>query len=106
MDFHRRHYGANRAAVAIVGDLDRAAAERIAIRLTEALPATEPAVPPAAPAATTAQVIHIPHPSAQAHILVGQLGMARQDPDYFPLLVGNHVLGGGGFVSRLTQEVR
>ena len=106
VDFHRRHYGANRAAVAIVGDLDRAAAERIAIRLTEALPATEQAAPPPAPTATTAQVLRIPHPSAQAHILVGQLGMARQDPDYFPLLVGNHVLGGGGFVSRLTQEVR
>ncbi len=32
--------------------------------------------------------------------------MAREDPDYFPLLVGNYVLGGGGFVSRLTHEVR
>ncbi|HRJ24339.1 MAG TPA: pitrilysin family protein, partial [Thauera sp.] len=39
-DFHRRHYGANRAAVAIVGDIDRATAERIAVRLTEALPQT------------------------------------------------------------------
>ena len=105
-DFHRRHYGANRASVAIVGDLDRATAERIAIRLTEALPATEPAVAPPVPATTAEQVFRIPHPSAQAHILVGQPGMARQDPDYFPLLVGNHVLGGGGFVSRLTREVR
>ncbi len=32
--------------------------------------------------------------------------MAREDADYFALLVGNHVLGGGGFVSRLTREVR
>ncbi|HRP25416.1 pitrilysin family protein [Thauera sp.] len=106
VDFHRRHYGANRAAVAIVGDVDRATAERIAIRLTEALPQTEPATPPPPPAATSAQTFHIPHPSAQAHILVGQPGMAREDADYFPLLVGNYVLGGGGFVSRLTREVR
>ncbi len=106
VDFHRRHYGAQRASIAIVGDLDRAAAERIALRLTAELPATAAAVAPPAPAATTAQVFRIPHPSAQAHILLGQPGMARQDPDYFPLLVGNHVLGGGGFVSRLTQEVR
>ncbi len=104
--FHRRHYGANRASLAIVGDLDRAAAERIALRLTEALPATAAAVPPPAPTASAAQTLRIAHPSAQAHILVGQLGMAREDPDYFPLLVGNHVLGGGGFVSRLTREVR
>ncbi|MFU2486201.1 M16 family metallopeptidase [Thauera sp. WH-1] len=105
-DFHRRHYGANRAAVAIVGDVDRATAERIAIRLTEALPQTEAATPPPPPATTRAQTFHIPHPSAQAHILVGQPGMAREDVDYFPLLVGNYVLGGGGFVSRLTREVR
>ena len=106
VDFHRRHYGAQRASIASVGDIDRAAAERIALRLTADLPATEAAVAPPAPAATTAQVFRIPHPSAQAHILLGQPGMARQDPDYFPLLVGNHVFGGGGFVSRLTQEVR
>lgn len=106
IDFHRRHYGARRAAVAIVGDVDRAAAERIAIRLTEGLPATEAAAPLPAPAPTSAQVFRIPHPSAQAHILVGQPGMAREDADYFPLLVGNYVLGGGGFVSRLTAEVR
>lgn len=104
--FHRRHYGANRAAVAIVGDLDRAAAERIALRLTEHLPATAPATPLPAPAATSAHTFRIPHPSAQAHILIGQPGMAREDADYFPLLVGNYVLGGGGFVSRLTAEVR
>jgi zinc protease len=32
--------------------------------------------------------------------------VSRSDPDYFALLVGNHVLGGGGFASRLTVEVR
>ena len=32
--------------------------------------------------------------------------MSRTDPDYFPLYVGNYILGGGGFVSRLMQEVR
>ena len=32
--------------------------------------------------------------------------MQRGDPDFFPLTVGNYILGGGGFVSRLTKEVR
>ena len=32
--------------------------------------------------------------------------MKRGDPDFFPLYVGNYILGGGGFVSRLTGEVR
>ena len=39
-------------------------------------------------------------------MLIGQPGYKRDDPDYFPLLVGNYILGGGGFVSRLTEEVR
>jgi zinc protease len=37
---------------------------------------------------------------------MGVPGLKRTDPDYFPLLVGNHILGGGGFSSRLTDEVR
>ena len=48
----------------------------------------------------------LPFASAQAQVLMGQPGHARRDPDFFPLLVGNHILGGGGFVSRLTTEVR
>ena len=52
------------------------------------------------------QTIRVPHPAAQAHIAVGQPGIRRGDPDFFPLLVGNYILGGGGFVSRLTSQVR
>jgi zinc protease len=48
----------------------------------------------------------VPHHAAQAHILIGAPGVARADPDYIALYVGNFVLGGGGFVSRITEEVR
>jgi zinc protease len=106
VDFHRQHFGALRASIAIVGDLNRATAEHIATLLSENLPPAEPAAALPTPAATQAQTLHIANPSAQAHILIGQPGMAREDADYFPLLVGNYVLGGGGFVSRLTKEVR
>ena len=37
---------------------------------------------------------------------MGQLGIQPKDPDFFPLMVGNHILGGGGLVSRLFDEVR
>ncbi|PKO56660.1 MAG: peptidase M16 [Betaproteobacteria bacterium HGW-Betaproteobacteria-21] len=104
--FHRDYFAARHASVTIVGDVDRATAEQIAIRLTQALPAGSDLAPTPEAALPTAQTLRIPHPSAQAHILIGQPGLAREDPDYFPLLVGNYVLGGGGFVSRLTHEVR
>jgi zinc protease len=51
-------------------------------------------------------LLRIPFDSAQAHVLMGQPGSRRNDPDFFALTVGNYILGGGGFVSRLTSEVR
>ena len=53
-----------------------------------------------------AQEVKIPFDSAQAHVLIGQPGFKRDDPDFFDLTVGNYILGGGGFVSRLYAEVR
>ncbi len=53
-----------------------------------------------------ASELRIPHPASQSHILIGAPGVARGDPDYFPLYVGNYMLGGGGFESRLMNEVR
>lgn len=104
--FHARYYVAANAVVAIVGAVDRAQAERIAERLTAALPAGEHAPPlPPAPQAGGAE-LRESFPSSQTHIYVGQSGMARHDPDYFALYVGNHVLGGGSLVSTLGEEVR
>ncbi|HLF24572.1 MAG TPA: insulinase family protein, partial [Burkholderiales bacterium] len=48
----------------------------------------------------------IAFPAQQSHVLIGQPAIARDDPDYFPLIVGNYSLGGGGLVSRLSDEIR
>ena len=104
--FHARHYVANRAVISMIGDITRAEADAIAQQLTARLPQGEPL--PALPAVEPAPAVEerIPHPASQAHILTGMPAVARGDADYFPLLVGNYTLGGGGFVSRLTHEVR
>ena len=39
-------------------------------------------------------------------MLFGEVGLARDDPDFYAAYVANHLLGGGGFTSRLTEEVR
>ena len=39
-------------------------------------------------------------------MLIGQPGIARNNPDFLAVMVGNHILGGGGFTSRLMEEVR
>lgn len=106
--FYAERYRAGGAVVVLVGDIDRAAAEALAERLTAGLPGgtPEPAELPAVAPLAAAVETRIAHHATQAHILVGQPGMRRGDPDYFPLFVGNYILGGGGFVSRLTDEVR
>lgn len=107
VEFHRGYYTRDNAVVAIIGDVTRAQAEQIAEQMTAGLPlgsAAKVLLPPALPAMAVEQ--RIAHPAAQSHILLGYPGIKRGDPDYFPLYVGNYVLGGGGFVSRLTEEVR
>ncbi|MDP3309597.1 MAG: insulinase family protein, partial [Polaromonas sp.] len=58
------------------------------------------------PPLPAARELRIPFDSAQAHVLMGQPGFKRNDPDFFAITLGNYILGGGGFVSRLTEEVR
>lgn len=110
VNFHSTRYGANTAVVSIIGDISRAEAEAVAHYLTEALPtaanaASKTETPPAVskPQRTT---LKIAHPAAQSHVHIGLPAIRRNDPDYFPLMVGNYSLGGGGFVSRLMKEVR
>lgn len=106
--FYQTHYRAQGAVIAIMGDVSKAQAAQIAESLTTGLPqgAKVDAAPPAVPYPAAARIERIPHPASQSHILLGYPGIKRGDPDYFPLYVGNYILGGGGFVSRLTEEVR
>lgn len=105
--FHRRYYVAANAVLAIVGDLDRRAAERLAAQLVGDLPRGEPApaLPPVEPL-QAGRELRLAFPSSQTHVLVGAPGLKRGEADYFPLYVGNHVLGGSGLVSLLSEEVR
>ena len=101
-----------RARISMVGAVTRAQADAMAKRLLSRLPqvpcASLPPLPGVAEVAPLTQPaeIRLPFDAAQAHVLIGQPGFKRADPDYFALTVGNYILGGGGFVSRLTNEVR
>lgn len=106
VEYHQRFYTARRAVISIIGDVSRADAEAIAQRLSGGLPAGRGDAPLPAVTLPKAETVKLPHPAAQSHILVGMPAIRRGDPDFFPLLVGNYTLGGGGFVSRLMNEVR
>jgi zinc protease len=107
--FYRRHASACRTQVSLVGSVNRERADRIVTDLMAAwvpngcAPLTD--VPEVNPLAAAVD-LRLPFDAAQAQVLIGQPGMRRDDPDHFPAFVGNYILGGGGFVSRLTTEVR
>jgi zinc protease len=108
--FHKRYYVGANAMLAIVGDVSLRDARRIARHVLGGQPKGEaaaalPPVPDPEPS-VAGKPIRIAFPSTQTHILVGEAGLMRHDPDYFPLYVGNHILGGSGLVSRLSDEVR
>ncbi|MCG6942323.1 MAG: insulinase family protein [Thiohalocapsa sp.] len=105
--FHQRYFTAPNATIAIVGAVDREQAEVIADLLTAGLPEGPPPAPlPPVPDLKAGAMERIDFPSSQTHVYMGQPGMRRGDPDYFPLYVGNHILGGSGLVSILMDEVR
>ena len=110
--FHQQFYRSDRMIVSIVGDVDRAQANEIVQTLLQKIPQSGNPIAklpelqrsPVEPLAQ--REIQIPFDSQQAHIAMGMTAVTRSNPDYFPLLVGNYILGGGGFVSRLMSEVR
>jgi zinc protease len=105
--FYRGHYQARNAVIALLGDVSRTEAEAIVERITAALPegGANPVMAAANVLSASATRL-IPHHAAQSHILVGNVGISRGDADYFPLFVGNYILGGGGFVSRILTQIR
>ncbi len=105
--FHRDYYRAHNLSIAVMGDISRADAEALAARLASGLPPGAPPSPiPPVKTAAQGRVQILPHPATQSHLFMGLPGLKREDADYFPLYVGNYVLGGGGFDSRLTKNIR
>lgn len=108
--FYAQYIQPCRARVSVVGAVTRAQADALVAELLGRLPQAGScaALPPVAEVAplVAARDIRIPMPAAQAQVLIGQPGYKRDDPAFFALLVGNHILGGGGFTSRLMAELR
>ena len=111
-DFHRQLIAACRAKVSVVGAVSRQQADTMVKQLLGPLQAANgndcTPLPEVAKVQDLAgpKVENIPFESAQAQVIVGQPGIARNSPDFLAVMLGNHILGGGGFTSRLMEEVR
>jgi zinc protease len=104
--FHAKAYAAGNTVIALVGDLSRDEAQAIAAQVSASLPKGPTLAKLPTPVEPKAGETHIEFPSKQTHLMLAQLGIDRNDPDFAALSLGNSVLGGGGFGSRLMTEVR
>ncbi|MDR0996984.1 MAG: insulinase family protein [Zoogloeaceae bacterium] len=104
--FWQQHYTAQNATLTLVGPLSEDDARALAARLCAAMPQGAKVALPAQPQVGQGKTVVIAHSAAQAHLILGMPTIPKGDPDFFALLVGNYTLGGGGFASRLMQEVR
>ena len=105
--FHRNQYAKEGAVVALVGDLNRQQADRLVGNLLKGLPEkaqTAAKVPPVNEQA--GRRADIPFASEQAQVVMSMPLISRNDPDYYALVAGNYILGGGGFDSRLMKTLR
>lgn len=108
LNFYHLNYVAKNAIIAIVGNATKAKAMSIAEQLSGMLAKGKKSIPLNTPLSPHLKnhVIKVPYPSKQTTIFLGQIGIAVKDPDYFPMLVGNQILGGGILTSKLFNEVR
>ena len=106
LGYHANWIVPERTICAIVGDVKPERMEEVARKKLgswkrgKAPPEPKPATPPPA----RERIIDMP--TTQANIVIGQIGVDRKNPDFFAIRVMNHILGGGGFQSRLVDTVR
>lgn len=106
--FYQQYYKPNNAIIAVVGDLGYKEAVALIEEYFRQWGKSR-ITPPDAPAVTKVTKkgsILIDRNITQANILLGHTGISRDNPDYYAVSVMNYILGGGGFQSRLTQEIR
>lgn len=92
--------------IGAVGDISADELGQVLDTLLGDLPATGARFPENITFQPDGGVEVIPFDTPQSVALFGHAGLKREDPDFFAAFVMNHILGGGGFSSRLTEEIR
>ncbi|WP_170111662.1 M16 family metallopeptidase [Aliiruegeria haliotis] len=96
----------DRVYVGAVGDITAEELGNLLDSLLGVLPDEGAPMPQHVDIAVDGGVTVVDYPTPQSVVTFGQRGLTRHDPDFFPAFVMTHILGGGGFSSRLMEEVR
>ncbi len=105
--FVAERFNRSNLLVGVSGDVTADELGPILDRIFGDLPEGQPSPRPAdvAPAGAGERVL-VRREGPQSSMMLSQPGIARSDPDFYAAYVVNHILGGGGFTSRLTDEIR
>jgi zinc protease len=103
---HKAALARDRVFVAASGDITAEELGKLLDRLLGDLPATGAPQPGTAPWLLPPGVTVVDFPSPQSTVFFGEVGIPRDDPDFFPAFILNEVIGGGRFTARLMSEVR
>jgi len=109
VDFHDRYWRPNNAVLAVAGDVNPeeafAAVEKAFGSWQKKDVPPRPTVPDPDLQGNRVRLLNKPD-LTQSQVRIGYLGLPRTTPDYYPVQLMNYIIGGGGFASRLTAEVR
>lgn len=108
IDFHNTFFAPNNAIMSVVGDISRDELKALLNKhLGDWKPKNIPSSPlPGITTNNNPTIIKVNRELTQANIILGHLGISRDNPDYYAVLVMNYILGGGGFASRLMDNIR
>lgn len=108
VEFHHRYWRPNNAILCVAGDLTLEEAQKWVTQIFGSWPAGEIPLPklPPVPPLNDRRVVMVNKDISQANIILGNLGISRANPDFYALQVMNYILGGGGFASRLLDNIR
>ncbi len=108
--FHASHYGPDTTVLVLVGDVDpEGTLDQVEHAFSDWKTLDSPpsfAVPRAAPAERPARRIVPMKGKSQVDVVCALPGIARTDPEYYPVMIMNYVLGGGSLSSRLMDHLR
>jgi zinc protease len=108
MDFHSTYYVPNNAIMSVVGNITAKEVKTLLARFFSEWNAKELDAPslPEIKSTKKRKTVIVDKDLTQANIILGHIGVSRDNPDYYKLSVMNYILGSGGFVSRLMQNLR
>lgn len=108
IDFHSVRYSPNNTIIAVVGDVDEKEIKQLLNEYFKSWKKKEQTPQSIAqpPVGVKTTVQKIDKNITQANIAMGHLGIKRDNPDYYAVMIMNYILGGGGFSSRLMDNIR